>query len=47
MDRAGRIKEGSDLSVPGHPEISAIGDIAGMRVDHENRSFLWKVARGS
>lgn len=27
-DRAGRIKVGSDLSVPGHPEIFAIGDVA-------------------
>lgn len=27
-DRAGRIKVGGDLSVPGHPEIFAIGDVA-------------------
>ena len=27
-DRAGRIKVGSDLSVPGHPNIFAIGDTA-------------------
>ena len=27
-DRAGRVKVGADLSVPGHPEIFAIGDTA-------------------
>ncbi len=27
-DRAGRIKVGADLSVPGHPEIFAVGDTA-------------------
>jgi NADH:quinone reductase (non-electrogenic) len=27
-DRAGRIKVGGDLSVPGHPEIFAVGDVA-------------------
>jgi NADH dehydrogenase len=29
-DRAGRVKVGKDLSVPGHPEIFAIGDIAAL-----------------
>jgi NADH dehydrogenase len=29
-DRAGRIKVGKDLSVPDHPEIFAIGDIAAL-----------------
>lgn len=29
-DQAGRIKVGKDLSVPGHPEIFAIGDIAAL-----------------
>jgi NADH dehydrogenase len=29
-DREGRIKVGKDLSVPGHPEIFAIGDIAAL-----------------
>ena len=27
-DRAGRIEVGADLTVPGHPEISVIGDVA-------------------
>jgi NADH dehydrogenase len=27
-DRGGRIKVGGDLSIPGHPEISVIGDVA-------------------
>ena len=27
-DRAGRVKVGPDLSVPGHPEIFVIGDTA-------------------
>jgi NADH dehydrogenase len=29
-DRAGRIKVGPDLTVPGHPEVSVIGDLAVM-----------------
>lgn len=28
LDRGGRVKVGPDLSVPGHPEIFAIGDLA-------------------
>ena len=28
MDRAGRVKVGSDLRVPGHPEVFVIGDLA-------------------
>jgi NADH dehydrogenase len=28
LDRAGRVKVGPDLSVPGHPEVFAIGDLA-------------------
>ncbi len=28
LDRAGRVKVGPDLSVPGHPEVFAIGDMA-------------------
>jgi NADH dehydrogenase len=28
LDRAGRVKVGPDLSVPGHPEVFAVGDMA-------------------
>jgi NADH dehydrogenase len=28
LDRAGRVKVASDLSLPGHPEVFAIGDLA-------------------
>jgi NADH dehydrogenase len=28
LDRAGRVKVNSDLSLPGHPEVFAIGDMA-------------------
>ncbi len=28
LDRAGRVKVNSDLSIPGHPEVFAIGDMA-------------------
>jgi NADH dehydrogenase len=31
LDRAGRLEVGQDLSVPGHPEIFAIGDLAAAR----------------
>ncbi len=27
QDRAGRIKVGRDLTLPGHPEVSAVGDV--------------------
>ncbi|HYG33890.1 MAG TPA: FAD-dependent oxidoreductase, partial [Clostridia bacterium] len=30
LDRAGRIKAAPDLSLPGHPEVFAIGDIASL-----------------
>src|SRR5690606_7326679 len=29
-DRAGRIKVGADLSLPGHPEVFVVGDAAAM-----------------
>ena len=28
LDRAGRVKVNADLSIPGHPEVFAIGDMA-------------------
>jgi NADH dehydrogenase len=28
LDRAGRVKVGADLSIPGHPEVFVIGDLA-------------------
>src|SRR5258706_15405092 len=28
LDRAGRVKVASDLSLPGHPEVFAVGDMA-------------------
>ena len=28
IDRAGRVKVNSDLSLPGHPEVFAVGDLA-------------------
>jgi len=30
LDRAGRVQVGPDLSVPGHPEIFVVGDLAGV-----------------
>lgn len=32
-DRAGRIKVGADLAVPGHPEVFVIGDLAALSQD--------------
>jgi NADH dehydrogenase len=34
LDRAGRVMVNPDLSVPGHPEIFAIGDLASVRDQH-------------
>jgi NADH dehydrogenase len=31
LDRAGRVKVGPDCSVPGHPEVFAIGDMSALR----------------
>jgi len=36
LDRAGRILVEPDLSVPGHPEVFAIGDIVSIADDHGN-----------
>lgn len=33
LDRAGRVKVERDLSVPGHPEIFVVGDLADMHTD--------------
>jgi NADH dehydrogenase FAD-containing subunit len=33
MDRAGRVKIQSDLTVPGHPEIMVVGDTASLAQD--------------
>ena len=41
-DRAGRVKVGADLSVPGHPEIFVIGDLATLK--DENGRLLPGVA---
>ena len=39
LDSAGRVKVGDDLSVPGHPEIFAIGDLATFQ--QEGRLVPW------
>lgn len=36
LDRAGRVKVNPDLSVPGHPEVFAIGDLALVTDKHGN-----------
>ncbi len=33
VDRAGRVRVGSDLSIPGHPEVFVIGDLAAIEQD--------------
>jgi NADH dehydrogenase len=33
VDRAGRVKVGPDLSVPGHPEVFVVGDLASFEQD--------------
>jgi NADH dehydrogenase len=39
LDNAGRVKVGDDLSVPGHPEIFAIGDLA--TITQDGRMVPW------
>jgi NADH dehydrogenase len=34
LDRAGRVQVQPDLSLPGHPEVFVIGDLAGLRQTH-------------
>ena len=33
LDRAGRVRVAPDLSVPGHPEVFVVGDLASVHVD--------------
>jgi NADH dehydrogenase len=33
LDKAGRVKVGPELSIPGHPEIFVVGDLAGFEQD--------------
>ncbi len=37
LDRAGRVRVSSDLSVPGHPEVFVVGDMAVVH-DHDGRT---------
>lgn len=34
VDRAGRVLVGPDLSIPGHPEVYVIGDLASLKDEH-------------
>jgi NADH dehydrogenase len=36
IDRAGRVLVEPDLSIPGHPEVFVIGDLAALKDDHGN-----------
>jgi NADH dehydrogenase len=33
LDRAGRVEVGPDLSIPGHPEVFVVGDVAHLAID--------------
>jgi NADH:ubiquinone reductase (H+-translocating) len=33
LDRAGRVRVGQDLTIPGHPEVFVVGDLAAMEQD--------------
>jgi NADH dehydrogenase len=35
LDRAGRVLVEADLSIPGHPEVFVVGDLAAVRLGHE------------
>ena len=36
LDRAGRVQVNSDLSLPGHPEVFVVGDLASLKDEHGN-----------
>lgn len=36
LDRAGRVMVNPDLSIPGHPEVFVIGDLASLKDEHGN-----------
>jgi len=38
LDRAGRVQVLSDLSIPGHPELFVVGDLAAVRLDPDSAS---------
>ena len=46
MDRAGRVKVGPDLSIPGHPEVFVIGDAA-HAIDAQTGEQVPGVAQGA
>jgi NADH dehydrogenase len=46
LDRAGRVVVGSDLSIPGHPEVFVIGDAA-HAVDSQTGEIVPGVAQGA
>ena len=46
LDRAGRVKVGEDLSVPGHPNVFVIGDQAAT-TDHKTNKLVPGVAQGA
>lgn len=37
LDRAGRVMVNPDLSIPGHPEIFVVGDLASLKDEHGNQ----------
>ena len=46
LDRAGRVLVGPDLSIPGHPEVFVVGDMAAVRDDAADR-WVPGVAQGA
>jgi NADH dehydrogenase len=45
-DRSGRVKVGDDLTVPGHPNVFVIGDLA-LRIDPRTKTPVPGVAQGA